>query len=895
PGTGTPRTQATNQIHVYFNDDPLSNPSAGPVTTATNPTLSVVRPDFYRLFATGGTVETSDDEFFSPSFVEYRPTENLAILSFADTSGGPLPLDELPNLAKQPDGSVTFRLRIGGEGDIPMPPQPITIGGDEATDTFADANTDAMTFDPTAGVQSVMFDQAVIENENEYVPPWPGAYEAQGTREQRRDATLSGRIDTTVGINIFPYNFAEVYGLTPQQDVLENAITPTQKQRIREILDLYEQHLGVRFVETDDAGLQFVNGDIRGLQQTADTGAGEGTPYSLFRVNERDPSRGVLVFDAGESWYDLYGLSPDQRPSFFVEGLRGVGNVLGIGDLFELPDGVAAGGSSPDEPNSEIYSFDGDLSNGAPNDLREQIAGFPTLPSEADFLSQSDITIGQALHRPESSDVDFYQFSIADTAGDDGDLLGRVTIETYAQRLDNVSLLDTLLQLYRVDTDATTGDPIYTRIARNDDMFSDDSQIVMDLPAGDYIVGVSSTGNDQYNGKVDGSGTGGRTEGVYQLRITFDTSEGVAADNTIVDTAGTKLDGDADGVAGGNFNFWFRTTPVAPSSPDQARTIFVSKDNDGVDPGAGDPLDSRGSLTSPYRTISAAIAGSNSGDIIRLLPSAGLDGEVSDDPATAVDETDDNPAYELGTGGAGDLPLTDGETLEVPQGVTLMIDAGAILKLRNSKIVVGSESADDDRSLAAIQVLGTPEQNVIFTSYNDESIAIDTNSIDTTPLAGDWAGIELRNDVDNREGRSVWATEGIFLDTIQQADIRFGGGRIDLQGAALSPIHLNESRPLIVHNTITQSADSAISADPSSFREDNFNEPRYQRVASFTSDYDRVGPVIYGNQITDNTINGLFVRVLTPTAGVLETLSVPGRFDDTEIVHVISEELIIEG
>ncbi len=52
--------------------------------------------------------------------------------------------------------------------------------------------------------------------------------------------------------------------------------------------------------------------------------------------------------------------------------------------------------------------------------------------------------------------------------------------------------------------------------------------------------------------------------------------------------------------------------------------------------------------------------------------------------------------------------LADGETFEVPQGVTVMIDAGAILKLRNAKISVGSESIDEDRSLAALQVLGAP-------------------------------------------------------------------------------------------------------------------------------------------------------------------------------------------
>ncbi|CAN0489319.1 unnamed protein product, partial [Hapterophycus canaliculatus] len=157
-----------------------------------------------------------------------------------------------------------------------------------------------------------------------------------------------------------------------------------------------------------------------------------------------------------------------------------------------------------------------------------------------------------------------------------------------------------------------------------------------------------------------------------------------------------------------------------------------------------------------------------------------------------------------------------------------MIDAGSILKLRDSKIVAGSSSVDQDRSLAAIQVLGTPEQSVIFTAYNDESIGFDTNPINTTPVRGEWAGIELRNDVDNSEGRGNWEDNGIFIDFVSHADMRFGGGRTGIRDEVVSPIQMDESRPTLIHNQITFSADAAISADPDSFREDNFHAPRYQ-------------------------------------------------------------------
>ncbi|WP_404310545.1 tandem-95 repeat protein [Neorhodopirellula lusitana] len=900
-GTANNREQATDEIHVYFNDDPFSNPDAGTITNAAVPeagqttsSLSVVDPRFYSLFLTQDTVENTDDVLFNPVTIIYDPVANLAILRFAD---------DLSVLTGQADGVGTFRLRVGAGDGLPGDTEVLNVaeegstvldeGGaavavgsnntfDGGTITVSDASgtqslNPEVTFDPADGVQSVVLRGGSIENTGAYVPPWPGAYDAPGSRDQTRDASVVGRIDTTTGINIFPYNFANRYGLDPNGNPLDNAISEAQKERTREIFDLYEQHLGVTFVETEDSGLQIVTGDLRAIQETADTGAGEGTPYSLYRVNDRDPSLGILILEADEGWYDGYGLSPDERPSWFVEGLRGIGSLLGIGDLFELPDGVAAGGSSPDEPNSETDSNDGSLSNGGTSGL----AGFPSLPSEPDFLSQSDITIGQALHRPESSDVDFYSFTIDSPTGTAADeIVGRVTLETFAQRLDDVSLLDTLVQLYR-KSPGDNGVVNFELVARNDDSFGDDSYVRVDLTAGEYVVGISSTGNDSYDGEQDGTGADGLSEGDYELRITFDVTSGESSADALADRRGTRLDGDADGVAGGDFNFWFQTAPdTDPGNTSVPRTIFVVKDSDGNDSNSG-------SLDSPYRTIQKAIEESKAGDIIRLLPSAGNDGDIQ--------TVADNPAYELGRGGAGNTVLIDGETFEVKKNVTVMIDAGSIFKLRDSKIVVGSSAVDADRSLAAIQILGTPDSSVVFTSYNDESFGIDSNSNNTTPISGDWAGIELRNDIDNAEGRGNWEDQGIFLDFVSHADMRYGGGRTGIRDEVVSPIKMFESRPTLIHNQISLSAFAAFSADPNSFREDSFHAPRYQPVEMFTSDYDRAGPEIYGNVLTDNSINGLFVRVLTPAVDELETLTVSGRFDDTDIVHVISEVLTISG
>ena len=64
-------------------------------------------------------------------------------------------------------------------------------------------------------------------------------------------------------------------------------------------------------------------------------------------------------------------------------------------------------------------------------------------------------------------------------------------------------------------------------------------------------------------------------------------------------------------------------------------------------------------------------------------------------------------------------PLPDGETLDVPAGVTLMIDEGAVFNMRQSNIDVGSSSPLVSREHAAIQVLGTPSNRVVFTGYRD--------------------------------------------------------------------------------------------------------------------------------------------------------------------------------
>ncbi len=538
-------------------------------------------------------------------------------------------------------------------------------------------------------------------------------------------------------------------------------------------------------------------------------------------------------------------------------------------------------------------------------------------------------------------------------------------------------------------------------VAQNDDYFSKDSVIKQSLAAGVYYIGVSASGNEQYDATIANTGSGGKSQGDYQLRISFraqvDTSDAISDLSSSTNPA-VNLDGDGDGNPGGVYDFWFQTRPLdrvlsfnagattaiegrvitvvgangvsrefefdsnsfvspgriaIPYSPGntagtlanalaaaivarselgvtaiangvkltlrgerlinidpnlllidvEGKTIFVDK-------AAGPNAD--GSLAKPFNNISAsgvanAFAAALPGDIVRIVGNGGTDGNIA--------TINDNFAYEIGSGLLAGSTLSDGSTMEIPRGVTTMIDSSAIFKLRSARIGVGSSNLNIDRSDSALQVLGTPIQldangnairqsngnlvsgNVLFTSWLDETIGLDTYSPRTTPSVGNWGGISYRRDVDSSAGRTDLENEGIFLQYVNQADIRYGGGTVivDSIQQTVNPIEMLETRPTITYNRISFAGNAAMSALPNSFEETNFNEPKYQINGAFTSDYDRVGPEIHGNTLVNNSLNGLFIRVDTPADGTTKTLTVPGRFDDIDIVHSISENVVVSG
>lgn len=537
-------------------------------------------------------------------------------------------------------------------------------------------------------------------------------------------------------------------------------------------------------------------------------------------------------------------------------------------------------------------------------------------------------------------------------------------------------------------------------VSQNDDYFSEDSVVKQSLTSGIYYIGVSASGNDEYDASIEGTGFGGDSQGDYELRVTFRAA--VDTSDTIQDLATSDsavgFDGDADGAPGGTYDFWFQTRPLnrvlslnagassalegrtfsitgangtsrtfefssdpsitaghirvgyspAATAGDLANAIaaaIVSRPELGVaatangirlslvgeqsitldpqltvvdvegktifvDKAAGPNAD--GTLDAPFNNISGAgvpnaFAAAHPGDIVRIVGNGGADLNLA--------TVDDNFAYEIGAGLLAGTTLEDGSTMEVPQGVTTMIDAGAVFKLRRARIGVGSSNLNIDRSGSALQVLGAPllldadgnalrsatgdtvNGSVFFTSWLDETIGRDTYAPQTSPTAGDWGGISFRRDVDTDAGRRDLEDEGIFLQYINHADIRFGGGTVivDSVQQTVNPIQMLETRPTITDNIITSSSNAAMSALPNSFEETNFHEPRFQLSGAFTSDYDRVGPEIRRNTLLNNSVNGIFIRVGTPADGSTQTLTVPGRFDDIDIVHVLTENVEVTG
>lgn len=827
-------TPQRDKIRVYFNNDDLH--SSAVTTGSVTPNPTVVDPSFYQLILTNDSIEPGDDQVFAPASISYDPATDIAELTFA------APIDQLA-------GAGTYRLRIGSRDAVVSTTNPQTITPQNLPDPAGNIGN-ATPLGTFSTAFSTVINQSIITTSTADLPlDFPGSNFEPGHRDIQDESHLGGR-DGSPQISQIAYNFAlnRPYGLDAANRPVNTSITPDQIARVREIFEFYSTVAGIDFVETVGSGLTIVVGDLFPLGTQSAPGGAIGVAGG-----------GLAIMDGAETWDNSFGgrSGIPGSQNFFETAMHEIGHLLGLGHTYDLPPGT-------------IMGDEGDLANPNPG-----LGG-----TEWSFPGDADVVHTQHLYRPDNRDVDTYSFVVP--AGQSGML----TAETIAERLQNSSRLDTYLTLMK---QTPTGFEI---IAVNNDSNSSDSFLSARLTEGTYFVSVTGKGNENANPLIPNTGSGAVSQGDYQLRLDFkpDVAAGIQK-FTIEDSTGTPLDGDGDGLAGGNFNFWFRTAaPVGVAAAGAPKTIYVDKGFAGSQTGPmlGSPTQPLNNLdlNNPTKWPAGLL---QPGDVVRVVGSVGVDGDIT--------TTLDNPAYEIGRGGVGNAILSDGLTLEVPRGVTMMIDAGAIFKLQGTRITTGSLNASINKSFSALQVLGTPQQTVNFTSYRDQSQGTDTNPLNTVPGPGDWGGLDFHNDIDRTEGFGEYERKGIFLNYVSHADMRFGGGQITVSSPSptINPINMTEARPTLLHNTIRFSSDAAMSADPNSFEETRFTHPRYQLAENFSPDYTRVGPEIRGNTLTNNSTNGLFVRTSTSAGGPLTTLNVAARFDDADIVHVLGENLIIQG
>ena len=745
--------------------------------------------DIYRFstVANGIYTLTLDSSLALDGVLEFIDSDGNVILGPQNATGA----DGIETLMTGVLGASTFYVRVtsnGGTGSYRL-----TISSTEASGAGDDNSSYSTATDlgnlGTSGIELT----SQIEPQNVLMPPLPGGSDEPGHRDLPSGAFTgfsAPEVGHGIGGGTDPAAPASITEMTYSFPLtygtnLTNQITPEQKDIIRQIFQIYSYYVGIQFREVASGGQQQIV--VGDIRVNAPTL----DPGAAGGISG-NPIIINAIFYANDNTYG---------GGFTGTAFHEIGHNLGLGHSYDIPS-VQGGGLSSEN----------------------------VLPGDNDLVHLL------RLFANNSSDIDLYKFSVAQA--------GTLSAQTVAQRLGVDNLFNSQLTLYRQDPSGAK-----VIIARNDDFYSKDSGLEIALQPGTYFIGVTSTGNDNYDPTISNSGFGGTSDGTYQLKLDF--KPDVAATSGLRDATGRVLDGDHDGKAGGEFNTWFEV----------ANTIFVDK----LAPAGGN-----GMVGSPYQTISAGLAAAGPGSIVRIVGNGGADSDAS--------TVADNVPYAIGRDyNLAQTPLADGSTFQVPQDVTVMIDAGALIKVRGQTIDVGTSSLGTDRSEGALQVLGTPVSNVTFTSWRDDAKGSIDDGANGNVATADWGGIVFRQDSDVNSGLS-----GVFLNQVNHATLQYGGGQVSVDGGPLrvyNVIDLETSRPTITNNIIKNNADAAISANPDSFKADD----------------GRIGPDIHGNTVTENSTNGLFIRIQTALGSEAESLNVIARFDDTDITHVIAQNLIING
>ena len=225
---------------------------------------------------------------------------------------------------------------------------------------------------------------------------------------------------------------------------------------------------------------------------------------------------------------------------------------------------------------------------------------------------------------------------------------------------------------------------------------------------------------------------------------------------------------------------------------------------------------------------------------------------------------------------SGTDPVVNDGSASVPNNTMLVFASGSTLKLRNASLFIQQQGS-------SLQTLGGPNpgDKVTFTSYSDDTVLGGTQPGDTNrdgnstaPAGGDWGGIVFRNfDDTSNGGRAIPQAPGPIIDpnnaklgisgsddilsSINNARIRYAGGAVPQTiGFRFDSVTLFNSRPALTNDLITdtstnvtagQGGQASISGDLDSFREDQIAR----------------GPLIRRTVVSNNSLNGIYVRANT--------------------------------